>query len=129
MKLLCNLLICIPVLLFAQQNEAPAWEYKVVSDIPFIKPLNNEFIAAAEEMMANKWTQQILNIILVDEETLSQNSSKELFLFQIQNRSAGKTVSIPIGIKMDYVRKIKSGNSAALHQFSEETAEWIMRFI
>lgn len=129
MKLFFYLFLCIPILAVAQQKQTPTWEYNIVSEIPFHTPLNNEFKAAAEEMMARKWTQQILNIILADEAVFAQNRSKELFLFQIKNRSAGKVVSIPIGIKMDGIRKIRKGNPIALSQFMEETEDWILRFI
>ena len=129
MKSLLYALLCIPIMTAAQQKQTPAWEQRIVSEIPFQTTLSNEFKAAAEEMIVKKWTQQILNIVLADEATLAQNRSKELFLFQIQNRAAGKVVTIPIGIKMDEIRKIKKGNSKALKQFMEEIEDWILRFI
>lgn len=129
MRVYSVLFILVSFTVLGQATSEPSLVHTTVSDFPFHAPLNNEFKDAAEEMMVKKWSQQILAIIIADEATLTQNNPKELFVIQIRNRAMGKRVRIPIGIKMNRIRKIKLGDVAAREQFIEDTEGWIRRFI
>ena len=81
MKQFLYLALLLPGFIFTQAYNAPTWEYSVVSDLPFHTPMNNEFKAAAEELMAKKWTQQILTILL--ENTHQQTAFQDKMLFDL----------------------------------------------
>lgn len=129
MKQFLYLAFLLPGFIFSQVSITPTWEYSVVSDLPFHTPMNNEFKAAAEELMAKKWTQQILNILL--ENTIQQTAfeDKMLFAFQIVDRASTRKVNIPISVQKELIFKIKKGDSEALERFSKETKRWILRYI
>ncbi|MGB0256602.1 MAG: hypothetical protein ACPF9N_05145 [Flavobacteriaceae bacterium] len=129
MKQFLYLAFLLPGFIFSQASITPTWEYSVVSDLPFHTPMNNEFKAAAEELMAKKWTQQILNILL--ENTIQQTAfeDKMLFAFQIVDRASTRKVNIPISVQKELIFKIKKGDSEALERFSKETKRWILRYI
>lgn len=129
MKQFLYLAFLLPGFIFSQASITPTWEYSVVSDLPFHTPMNNEFKAAAEELMAKKWTQQILNILL--ENTIQQTAfeDKMLFAFQIVDRASTRKVNIPISVQKELIIKIKKGDSEALERFSKETKRWILRYI
>lgn len=129
MKQFLYLAFLLPGFIFSQVSITPTWEYSVVSDLPFHTPMNNEFKAAAEELMAKKWTQQILNILL--ENTIQQTvfEDKMLFAFQIVDLASTRKVNIPISVQKELIFKIKKGDSEALERFSKETKRWILRYI
>lgn len=129
MKQFLYLAFLLPGFIFSQASITPTWEYSVVSDLPFHTPMNNEFKAAAEELMAKKWTQQILNILL--ENTIQQTAfeDKMLFAFQIVDRASTRKVNIPISVQKELIFKIKKGDSEALERFSKEAKRWILRYI
>jgi hypothetical protein len=130
MKQFLYLALLLPGFIFSQaSNDAPTWEYSVVSDLPFHTPMNNEFKAAAEELMAKKWTQQILTILLENTHQQTAFQDKMLFDFQIVDRASTRKVNIPISVQKELIFKIKKGDSAALERFSEETERWILRYI
>lgn len=130
MKHLLSIFILIPIMALSQQESAlPSWSHSVVSDLPFHSPINNEFRQAAEELMAKKWTKDILNIVL--ESKIKQDIAKDkmLFVFQIKDRSAARQVEIPIRVSTALILDIQQGNHEALERFSEETERWILRYI
>jgi len=129
MKQFLYLALLLPGFIFSQASIAPTWEYSVVSDLPFHTPMNNEFKAAAEELMAKKWTQQILTILLENTHQQTAFQDKMLFDFQIVDRASTRKVNIPISVQKELIFKIIKGDSAALERFSEETERWILRYI
>ena len=129
MKQFLYLALLLPGFIFSQASNAPTWEYSVVSDLPFHTPMNNEFKAAAEELMAKKWTQQILTILPENTHQQKAFQDKMLFDFQIVDRASTRIVNIPISVQKELIFKIKKGDSAALERFSEETERWILRYI
>ena len=129
MKQFLYLALLLPGFIFSQASIAPTWEFSVVSDLPFHTPMNNEFKAAAEELMAKKWTQQILTILLENTHQQTAFQDKMLFDFQIVDRAFTRKVNIPISVQKELIFKIKKGDSAALERFSEETERWILRYI
>lgn len=112
-----------------QESELPSWSHSVVSDLPFQSPINNEFRQAAEELMAKKWTKDILNILLESIVKQDRAQDKMLFIFQIKDRCATRQVEIPIRVSAELVMNIQQGNQKALERFSEETERWILRYI
>lgn len=129
MKQFLYLALLLPGFIFSQASNASTWEYSVVSDLPFHTPMNNEFKAAAEELMAKKWTQQILTILLENTHQQTAFQDKMLFDFQIVDRAFTRKVNIPISVQKELIFKIKKGDSAALERFSEQTERWILRYI
>lgn len=129
MKQFLYLAFLLPGFIFSQASITPTWEYSVVSDLPFHTPMNNEFKAAAEELMAKKWTQQILNILLENTNQQTAFEDKMLFAFQIVDRASTRKVNIPISVQKELIIKIKKGDSEALERFSKETKRWILRYI
>lgn len=129
MKQFLYLAFLLPGFIFSQVSITPTWEYSVVSDLPFHTPMNNEFKAAAEELMAKKWTQQILNILLENTNQQTAFEDKMLFAFQIVDRASTRKVNIPISVQKELIFKIKKGDSEALERFSKETKRWILRYI
>lgn len=129
MKQFLYLAFLLPGFIFSQASITPTWEYSVVSDLPFHTPMNNEFKAAAEELMAKKWTQQILNILLENTNQQTAFEDKMLFAFQIVDRASTRKVNIPISVQKELIFKIKKGDSEALERFSKETKRWILRYI
>ena len=62
MKHLLSIFLLIPIMAMSQQeSELTSWSHSVVSDLPFQTPINNEFRQAEEELMAKKWTKDILS--------------------------------------------------------------------
>jgi hypothetical protein len=129
MKQFLYLAFLLPGFIFSQASISPTWKYSVVSDLPFHTPTNNEFKAAAEELMAKKWTQQILNILLENNIQQTVFEDKMLFAFQIVDRASTRKVNIPISVQKELIFKIKKGDSEALERFSKETKRWILRYI
>ena len=129
MKQFLYLALLLPGFIFSQASNAPTWEYSVVSDLPFHTSMNNEFKAAVEELMAKKWTQQILTILLENTHQQTAFQDKMLFDFQIVDRASTRKVNIPISVQKELIFKIKKGDSSALERFSEETERWILRYI
>ncbi|MGB1901972.1 MAG: hypothetical protein ACPHP0_04700 [Flavobacteriaceae bacterium] len=129
MKQFLYLVFLLPGFTFSQVSITPTWEYSVVSDLPFHTPMNNEFKAAVEELMAKKWTQQILNILLEKSIQQTMLEDKMLFAFQIVDRGSRRKVNIPISVQKELIFKIKKGDSEALERFSKETKRWILRYI
>lgn len=130
MKHLLSIFLLIPIMALSQQeSELPSWSHSVVSDLPFQSPINNEFRQAAEELMAKKWTKDILNIVI--ESKIKQDIAKDkmLFVLQIKDRSATRQVEIPIRVSTALILDIQQGNREALERFSEETERWILRYI
>ena len=109
MKQFLYLALLLPGFIFSQASNAPTWEYSVVSDLPFHTPMNNEFKAAAEELMAKKWTQQILTILLENTHQQTAFQDKMLFDFQIVDRAFTRKVNIPISVQKELIFKIKKG--------------------